>query len=217
MLLIRDNRSYLGIPKRFWKVGLATIFISLAVGIAISVIQLRAQNTQIVPKNSQAIETDVIRPVAEIKRPGLPVRLKIPKINVDAAVEGLGLTPEGDLDAPDGPDNSGWYNAGPRPGEIGSSVLDGHFGWKGNKPAVFDKLHTLRVGDEIFVEDENKVTHTFIVTELRSFQPEDDARSVFLSSDNKSHLNLITCQGVWNKNQASYSTRLVVFADILEG
>ncbi|MBA2279437.1 class F sortase, partial [Candidatus Saccharibacteria bacterium] len=104
---------------------------------------------------------------------------------------------------------------GPRPGGIGSAVIDGHFGWKDNKPAVFDKLHTLVKGDAIYVEDENKVTHTFIVIELRSFQPEDDATTVFQSNDNTAHLNLITCQGIWNQDKDSYSTRLVVFAESL--
>jgi len=33
------------------------------------------------------------------------------------------------------------------------------------------------------------------------------------SSDAKAHLNLITCEGVWDKVSKSYSKRLVVFTD----
>lgn len=155
----------------------------------------------------------VVAKKPQVIAPGLPVRLKIPKIQVDAAVEGLGLTPEGDLDAPKGADTTGWYNAGPRPGGQGSAVIDGHFGWANNKPAVFDNLHTLRKGDLLHVEDEKGATHTFVVSELRSYQPEDDASAVFRSNDGRAHLNLITCQGVWNKQEDGYSARLVVFAD----
>lgn len=160
------------------------------------------------------VKQPYIEPVADV--PGLPVRLKIPKINVDAAVESLGLTPEGDLDAPKGFENVGWYNAGPRPGVAGSAVIDGHYGRAGDKPAVFDDLHTLEKGDLLYVEDGEKGVTTFVVTKLITYHPEDDAVDVFRSSDGEAHLNIITCQGVWNKNQAGYSDRLVVFTDLVE-
>lgn len=148
--------------------------------------------------------------------PGLPLRLKIPKIRVDTAIESLGLTKEGDLAAPAEPDNTGWYNGGPRPGWVGSAVIDGHFGYANNTPAVFDNLHTLKASDEIFVEDDKKITYKFVVTELKSYGANDDATAVFRSNDGRAHLNLITCQGVWSKNSASYSNRLVVFADLVK-
>jgi len=45
------------------------------------------------------------------------------------------------------------------------------------------------------------------------FDAEEDATDVFSSTDGKAHLNLVTCDGIWNKNTAQYSQRLVVFAD----
>lgn len=144
---------------------------------------------------------------------GLPARLKIPKINVDAAVEPVGLTSKGDLDVPKGPAGAGWYNSGPRPGEIGSSVIDGHFGYKDHIPAVFDNLSKLHPGDKLYVIDEKGLTATFVVSELKTYAPDEIAVSVFRSSDKKAHLNLITCEGTWNASAKSYSNRLVVFAD----
>lgn len=146
-------------------------------------------------------------------RLGLPVRLKIPKISIDAAVDYVGLTPQGDMDTPKGPATAGWYQHGPRPGEKGSSVIDGHFGYRDRIPAVFDNLHTLQKGDKIYIEDETGTTITFVTRELKTYGPNDDAADVFRSGDGKAHLNLITCQGSWNATQQSYSTRLVVFAD----
>lgn len=145
----------------------------------------------------------------------LSIRLKIPKIQVDALVESVGLTPEGMMDAPEGPTNAGWYNLGVRPGEEGSSVIDGHSGWKNNIPAVFDNLHKLQKGDKIYVEDNKGVITTFVVREFRIYDPEADASEVFVSSDGKSHLNLITCAGDWNETTKSSSKRLVVFTDKL--
>ncbi len=152
-------------------------------------------------------------PKSEKVNYGLPVRLKIPIIDVDAAVEHVGLTSQGDMDTPKDPTNAGWFNQGPHPGDKGSSVIDGHFGWENSIPAVFDNLHRLQKGDKLHVEDEKGTITTFIVREFQTYGPNDDAAGIFSSSDGKAHLNLITCQGAWNTTQQSYATRLVVFAD----
>lgn len=151
--------------------------------------------------------------VAEEVKSGIPVRLKIPKINVDAAVTSVGLTPRGEVGVPEGPAEAAWWSLGPRPGEAGSAVIDGHYGWKDGVPAVFDNLSELRAGDNVYVEDGTGATSTFVVRELRAYREHEDALNVFNPSDTGAHLNLITCGGVWNKAEKSYSERLVVFAD----
>lgn len=143
----------------------------------------------------------------------LPVRFKIPSINVNAAVEYVGLTPLMDMDAPKDPANVGWYSIGPRPGEVGSAVIDGHFGYRNNLPAVFDNLSKLPPGDKVYVEDKTGGVVIFVVRESRNYDPSSDATAVFRSNDGKAHLNLITCEGTWNESQKSYLTRLVVFTD----
>lgn len=144
---------------------------------------------------------------------GLPTRLKIPKIKVNVVFEYVGLTPEGAMGVPKNQKNIAWFEIGPRPGEIGNAVVSGHYGWKGGKPSAFDNLYKLRPGDKIYVEDEKGVTTTFVVRESKRYKPNDDASDVFISSDDKAHLNLITCEGIWDKIAKQYSKRLVVFAD----
>ncbi|MDP2665319.1 MAG: class F sortase [bacterium] len=151
--------------------------------------------------------------LAEQAPSGFPVRLKISAIQVDAAIEHVGLAPDGAMDTPKGPSDAAWFDGGPRPGEKGSAVIAGHFGWKENIPAVFDNLSTLRKGDKIYVENDKGEITTFVVRESRLFGEQGNAAEVFSSSDSKAHLNLITCEGVWNKNTKSYSERLVVFTD----
>lgn len=164
------------------------------------------------------IPKTITKPIQEIvsvetRQVELPVRLQIPKINVDAAVEYVGVTPQGAMAVPKGPDGVGWYGPGPRPGEVGSSVISGHYGWKNNIPAVFDHLNKLQVGDMVYVVDAKGATTTFVVKEIRSYGEKQDASDVFTSKDGGIHLNLITCEGVWNKATKSYSKRLVVFTD----
>lgn len=144
---------------------------------------------------------------------GLPVRLKIPEINVDAIFEYVSLTADGAMDVPKDIANVAWFDIGPRPGENNSAVIAGHYGWKNGKASVFNDLYKLQSGDKLFVEDEKGTTIVFVVRESRRFDPDADASGVFGSSDGKAHLNLITCEGTWDKVSKSYPKRLVVFAD----
>ena len=87
----------------------------------------------------------------EMKSP-LPVRLKIPAIDVDAAVEYVGLTSDKAMDVPKDPADVAWFNLGARPGENGSAIMAGHYG--GKKASVFDNLYKLRKGDKVSIEDD---------------------------------------------------------------
>jgi LPXTG-site transpeptidase (sortase) family protein len=144
---------------------------------------------------------------------GLPVRLKVPNIGVDAAVEQVGFTPDGAMDVPKGPADVAWFDPGPHPGDSGSAVIAGHEGWKDGIRAAFDNLYKLQKGDKIYVEDGKGATTTFVVREMRTYSASQDFSDVFRSTDGGAHLNLITCAGVWNKAQKSYADRLVVFTD----
>ena len=82
-----------------------------------------------------------------------PVRLIIPKIGLNAAIEDVGLTADDAMAAPSGPDTVGWYELGPRPGNKGSAVMDGHSGYADGRAAAFDELPKLGKGDRLYVED----------------------------------------------------------------
>ncbi len=146
--------------------------------------------------------------------PGLPVRLRIPNINVDAPVIQVGITPDGAMGVPKGPAEVAWFSLGTRPGEIGSAVVSGHFGpWKTGEGSVFDNLNKLKNGDKLYIEDDRGAIITFVVRESRLYDPKADSSGVFGSSDGKAHLNVVTCEGIWDKVNKTYSNRLVVFAD----
>jgi LPXTG-site transpeptidase (sortase) family protein len=91
--------------------------------------------------------------------------------------------------------------------------MTGHFGWKDGVRAVFDNLSGLEKGDKVYVIDTRGATTTFIVRSLQTYSESENTFTVFNSTDGKAHLNLITCEGTWNKNYKSYSDRLVVFTD----
>lgn len=160
------------------------------------------------------LTANIIAPYNQSKiNSGIPTHLTIPKMEVDAIIDQVGLAADWSMAAPKYPANAAWFNLGPHPGDNGSAVIAGHYGWKNGIPAVFDNLHKLIKGDRLYVNDGKGATTTFVVREFRTYGQNEDATEVFSSSDGKAHLNLITCEGIWDKVSKSYSKRLVVFTD----
>lgn len=141
----------------------------------------------------------------------LEARLEIPVIGVSAVVKDMGLTPAGAMAVPDNQIDSGWYSFGTRPGEVGSAVIGGHNTFA-RGPGVFSRLNELQVGDLLSVVDATGTTTSFIVRDIKTFNALDTNTGIF-ESETGTHLNLITCSGVWNPFTQSYTTRLVVFTD----
>ncbi len=146
---------------------------------------------------------------------GLPVRLKIPAIGVDSAIEDALITPDGRMDVPAGSVNVAWFSLGPHPGQVGSAVIGGHFGINKGVPFVFYNLDKLNSGDKIYIVDDRGDTLAFQVRSISSFDRNADATTVFTSNDGLAHLNLITCEGIWNQVNGNYPLRLVIFTDAI--
>lgn len=167
--------------------------------------------------SSVHIETikDTSKPAAQ-NDVGLPVRIKIPSIRVNAVIRSVGLASDGSMGVPKLPRDAAWYKLGPKPGESGSAVIAGHVNWYSGATGSFERLKNLRPGAAITVQDDKGTPISFVVREIRKFNATADATGIFTSQDGKAHLNLVTCAGVWNKRAKQYSQRLVVFADKVE-
>lgn len=150
----------------------------------------------------------------ELVHEGLPRRLRIPGLAVDALIAPVGLTSGGAMDVPKHPDQVVWYSPGTRPGESGSAVIAGHYDWIRGQTAVFKELHKLRAGDALSVEDDKGKTASFKVRETRYYDSEAVAPEIFAPAG-EARLNLITCAGAWDASKKNYAQRLVVFADLV--
>ncbi len=95
----------------------------------------------------------------------------------------------------------------------GSAVIAGHFNGTTGEPGVFTDLNKLKKGDKLFVKDDKGVTLAFIVRESRIYNP-GYAEEVFSPNDG-THLNLVTCDGVWDGVKISYTKNIVIFTDIV--
>jgi LPXTG-site transpeptidase (sortase) family protein len=174
-----------------------------------------------VPESPAASVAELTDPAVEPATPaavpkvtyGLPVRLIIPRIGIDAAVEKVGLTSKRDMASPSRADTVGWYKFGPRPGNEGSAVIDGHSGYADDREAVFDDLPKLKVGDKLFVKDAKGKRLEFVVRRKVLFARNASAAEVF-GTTKKRRLNLITCTGSFDVAAGTHSKRLVVFAEL---
>ncbi|WP_099907687.1 class F sortase [Streptomyces sp. TLI_171] len=143
----------------------------------------------------------------------LPVRLVIPRIDVDAPVQGVGLNPDGTVEVPslDRPEQVGWYRNGPAPGRLGPAVLLGHYDTR-KGPAVFHRLPSLRPGDRIDIRREDGSTLSYQVRELRQFAKDAFPTDLVYGDTAGPQLRLITCGGTLAGN-GHYTDNIIVFAD----
>ena len=166
------------------------------------------------PVTQESIAQDLIpqdQIINKLISPGLPIFLTIPTINIQANIQDLGINSDGEMDVPNNIADVGWFKLGSRPGEKGSAVIAGHFDGENGK-GVFANLNKLKEGDKLYVKDNNGELFVFVVRESHIYDP-GYVEEVFNSNDSP-HLNLITCDGVWDENKKSYNKRLVVFADL---
>lgn len=142
-----------------------------------------------------------------------PKNLVIEKLNVSAPIVDLGLDPKGALEVPQKGTDAGWYVNSPTPGEIGASVIAGHYDWE-DGPALFYKLKNLKVGDEIQIEREDGSTAKFIVERTEQYEQDKFPTLDVYGSTSDPTLRLITCAGSYSKNDGRYSHNYVVFAKL---
>jgi len=147
----------------------------------------------------------------------LPVRLVIPAIGVNAAVESLGIVANGDLATPTGHpwDDVGWYDLGTPPGERGSAVIDGHLDRPGGYPAVFWNLRYLHSGDQVMVIETRGKTLRYRVTQVAFYAPQAAPLQNIFGNNGGNYLNLITCAGDWIPSQHQTTLRLVVYTQLV--
>src|SRR5699024_10267671 len=80
-----------------------------------------------------------------------PVRLMVPAVGLEVALESVGVTADGQMEIPDDADRAGWYRHGPAPGDAkGSVVVAAHVDSKAG-PGAFLALTEVAEGDEVVV------------------------------------------------------------------
>lgn len=163
----------------------------------------------------------------------VPLELKIPKLNVEAPVLGVGLTSDNMMDSPKGPigdpiwSTAFWYRGGGVPGDVGTATIAGHVNDPLGQPEIFARLRDLKPGDLIIVQLKNtSLDVRFTVNEVEVYSVQQSADPAVLSRifgagpvagtgaqpapDGLSHLTLVTCAGYIKNGEFDHHT--VVYA-----
>ena len=146
----------------------------------------------------------------------LPVSVDIPAIGVDSKLLHLGLNSDGTIQVPSletSSDMAAWYKYSATPGQIGSSVIEGHVD-SNQGAAVFFRLGALRPGDTVNVTLADGITAIFRVTGVREYvKTRFPAKAIYGATDFAA-LRLITCGGVFDYATGHYLSSTVVFASL---
>ncbi len=151
-------------------------------------------------------------PKAEIPATGAdtPIRVSIPSINLDKKIVGVGVNSKNEMAVPAGStDNVGWFKFGPKPGEVGSAVLDAHVF------AAFADLKYVAPGADIYVETASGERLHFVVEKSQTYALADLSPATLFGATSERHLNLITCAGQLTPDHSTYDHRLVLFAALV--
>ena len=148
----------------------------------------------------------------------IPIELRIPSLQVDAPMLGVGLTAGNTMDAPKGPiddpvwHTAFWYRGSGIPGSVGTATIAGHVDDPLGRPEIFAHLQNLHSNDLIVIHVKyTSIDIHFIVEQIKVYsllEASDPTvlAQIFgsgpiagtgpqLSSDGLSHLTLITCAG----------------------
>jgi sortase (surface protein transpeptidase) len=144
---------------------------------------------------------------------GVPSRLRIPSIGVDAALTTLAREPDGTMQAPLDWNQPGWYAGGPRPGQTGPAIIAGHVDSTAG-PAVFYRLHQLRIGDPVLITTDGGSVLRFVVDDSHTFLKARFPTRLVYGPQPLPVLRLITCIGDFDASARSYLSNLVISAHL---
>jgi Sortase domain len=143
-----------------------------------------------------------------------PVHLVVGAIGVDADVIPIGLDVNRALAVPRNAEITGWWSGGYVPGEIGPTVIVGHFDSK-VASGVFAKLQTLRKGARITVEDSIGSKYVYEVVEMEHLRKTAFPTDKVYGATAGSTLRLVTCGGKFNRATGHYVDNTIAYAVLI--
>jgi len=163
-----------------------------------------------------AVQKATLTITGPAQKTSLPQELKIPSIGVDAKVQAVGVTANGNMEAPANATDVSWYKFGAQPGQSGNAVIAGHLDTYTTSNGVFANLNKVQSGDDVYVVNGQDKTLHFKVTSTQTVSNAQVPLSPIFGEVADAHLNLITCTGAWDPKKHQYTERLVVFTSLVK-
>ncbi|MES2215801.1 MAG: class F sortase [Patescibacteria group bacterium] len=144
-----------------------------------------------------------------------PRTISIPSIKLNREVIDIGITDEGNLDVPPNFTQVGWYKYGTLPGQVGSTVLDGHVDNGSTVPGPFKRLRNVKIGDKIYVTAADGTKYTYEVISALAYATDSFPSDYVFHDNSDALLKIITCHGKYIESLDTYDQRLIVTAKMV--
>lgn len=145
--------------------------------------------------------------------PPAPVRLRLPRLHLDAPVLPVSVGPDGLLGVPINPRLLGWWSGSARPGSAsGSVVIDGHVDSAALGLGALFRLRDARPGDEVVLENAVGKSTGYTVVARRSYAKTTLPVAQVFAAEVGPRLVLLTCGGAFDQATHHYADNIVVYA-----
>jgi sortase (surface protein transpeptidase) len=187
----------------------ASVLVAAALGQALST---SPQETEVLTPQA-APKQEAIPAATARKQMAIPVRISIRAIGVNARVIRLGLNRDRTIQVPTNFADTGWFQPGPEPGEVGAAVVVGHLASRSG-PSVFWRLSRLKRGDKISIRLADGSTVRFVATSMLRVPKNRFPTKLVYAKTRQPTLRLITCAGALNTATGHHPDNYIVFASL---
>jgi LPXTG-site transpeptidase (sortase) family protein len=177
-------------------------------------------------QSTPAPESSLVRSRVRLDATELPARdlgaapasIRIPRLDVEAIVDEVGLLGEGLVEVPQDVERTGWYRYSQVTGNTeGASVIVGHRDGVTQGRGAFYDLGELTPGDRVVVTTRSGDRVRYEVVSRESFDKQIVPLEELFSSAGTARLTLITCGGPFDATTLGYTDNVVVTAVAIDG
>jgi LPXTG-site transpeptidase (sortase) family protein len=218
--LLRHKFSYAFLPLILFCTGIYVSYDSIQTNKYVAAQVERSAESQAASENTDGTEQNPSEqePTQEqlvdhsVSNTQTPKYITIQKSGTFARVKQVDINESGNLAAPTNIFDAGWYARSALPGSKGAMIIDGHVGGR-TKPGIFAKLQNLQIGDRVIITNGAGQKFTYELMKSSVFEKNSvDMASLNVAIDpNRPGLNIITCNGNFDKKAQTYDKRLVVY------
>ncbi len=193
--------------------SIATFFLTIKRAVYYAPEQEVSQETQEITIGTPAAHAASVAVTTPIKTP--MDKLVIPTLEINAGIETIGINTKGNISAPSTFQTVGWYRYGPKPGNPGVALIDGHVNNGLGLAGVFVNLYKIKVGDDIYVAPVKGEKLHFVVEEVSILDYSARLSDILQKEGKIPQLALVTCSGDWIPGQKTYNKRLIILARLV--
>lgn len=146
-----------------------------------------------------------------------PIKIYFPDRKIMMDVQPVGKIEEGkkkgQMATIDSATIAAWYELGPKPGENGNAIINGHVRYGGVK-GYFSILPELELRERVIIEHEDGTFTVFVVRSVDVYPYNKVPSSVMELENENAMLTLITCHGEFQQDVGTSEERCVVICEL---